>query len=218
MAFSDHFWEGALYTDSATGLLLSPPFCHTPILSQVESYPVEYMSRGERLCPGLVASLGWLRTSALSPCCSLSFRLLSLSHPLHNSGSFSFWHSRDSNVSGSTKGGSKIWNSVSYPCWAKGTQSWSSLSPRQTGLLCTQFPSHCPTGHALLVFTHLSWRWLHFLFLKERRQQKSSPGGARPASVLLTWNNPVLGIWSYPRETARKRHFFGINAQITSSI
>lgn len=90
MAFSDHFWEGALYTDSATGLLLSPPFCHTPILSQVESYPVEYMSRGERLCPGLVASLGWLRTSALSPCCSLSFRLLSLSHPLHNSGSFSF--------------------------------------------------------------------------------------------------------------------------------
>lgn len=184
----------------------------------MESYLAEYMSRGERLCPGLVASLGWLGTSALSLCCSLSFRLLSLSHPLHNSGSFSFWHSRDSTGSGSTKGVRKIWNSVSYPCWAKGTHSWSCVSLRQTGFLCTQFPSRCPTGHALLVFTHLSWRWLHFLFLKkECRQQKSPPGGTRPASVLLTWNNPVLGIWSYPRETARKWHFFGRIAQITSS-
>lgn len=204
MAFSDHFWERALYIDSAAGSLLSPPFSHTHILSEVESYPAEYMSRGERLWSWLVANLGWLRTSALSPSCSLS----SFSHPLHNSGSFAFWHS----------GGSKIWNSVSCPCWAKGTQSWSYLSPRQIGLLCTQFPSRCPTGHALLVFTHLSGRWLHLLFLKEHRQQKSSPGGARPASVLLTWNNPVLGIWSYPRETARKRHFFGRNAQITFSI
>lgn len=214
MAFSDHFWEGALYIDSATGLLLSPPFSHTRILSEVESYPAEYMSRGERLCYWLVANLGWLRTSALSPCYSLS----SFSHLLHNSGSFAFWHSRDSNGSGSTKGGSKIWNSGSCPCWAKGTQSWSYLSPRQIGLLCTPFPSRCPTGHALLVFICFIGRWLHLLFLKDHRQQKSSPGEARPASVLLTWNNPVLGIWSYPRETARKRHFFGRKAQITFSI
>lgn len=80
-------------------------------------------------------------------------------------------------------------NSVPYFCQAKGTKSWSCLSPRHRGLLHASSPVPWPTGRALLLFTHALSEVAAFPLPTEgARTAERSIGGVRPTSLFLTRN------------------------------